>query len=1152
MTSRLCTLCLKSHSAESWKTATLKCPEQSSGQRGEQSTAVTSPLCSALRPALTQSVRGKLTAGDVTDIGKSFKHLAREWSHGPSYWSGGGDCKSAGVAILIRGNAFTLESFQELVCGRLLVVDGNWGGEPVRFINVYAPPLKNERLEVFQTLRLQLATTRTLVMAGDFNCPIEEDVRSSDTSAKLDITSKLLIEMVTEARLEDVVGSMGRGSVNYSWSRPDGSLRSRIDFVFTSRAVRQSRYSMVPCFFSDHRAIRLQCVLGHGFPPGPGSWKLNCALLTQSEVVEELRAAYATWRSCKGSFRTICDWWEYVKLEFRCFFQAKSQLQARERRRDFRGLQRQLRSLQDLLHCGWDVREELDEAKRGLKRHFEEESRRIIFRSKVENMEKGEKCNSFFFRKLHAGHMPLSELRDESGNIRRVKEDVMRVISDFYSDLYSHKTTNPDAADKFLSGITNHLDPAGAATMDKPLTVGELLAAAKSFRTGRTPGSDGLPAELYVTLGDLICRDLLELYEEMVVEGRMPPSLREGMVMILYKRKGERCDLKNWRPITLLNVDYKILAKTMATRLKTVIGRIIHPDQTCGVPGRRIADSLALVRDTVEYIKVRRAHAALVSLDQEKAFDRVSHGFMGRALQRLGLGDRFCSYVRLMYFDIHSLVLVNGWKTDPFPVLSGVRQGCPLSPLLFVCVIELFAEAIRQNGEIRGITAPGPERHEVKCSLYMDDVTVFCADRGSVDALVQTCEMFGQASGVKVNCGKSEAMIFGDWQLASSAPFPFNIQLDFIKLLGVWFGKEGAALKSWQERLAKVNQRIGLWNLRHLTCEGKVLVLRNEVLPVLQYTAQAWPPHVTVCRAITRTVFHFVWGSKMHRVRRAVMYKEPRKGGKGVPDIPTLLRSSFVCDCVRRTLQVKRGSAGRSMSRFFLLPLWRRLGWDKWDSSYPYNWTTPWFYGDVVRFVGEHQLEGLKPDLWKTKTIHKLIRAKDDVEDIIGLHQDTLETVWTNVSSDRLTNGHKDLSWMAIQGGLPVRSFMHARNLCKTRYCPRCPFVEETSLHTFWECRFAQRLLTALEDDLRNSVPRASLSHHSVLYGLFPGVHTVGAIQEAWRLMNCFKDAIWVARNRLILRREKMSIQDCRRLIHSLLRDYSIVDGPEDADEDKD
>ncbi|XP_075684331.1 uncharacterized protein LOC142652566 [Rhinoderma darwinii] len=666
---------------------------------------------------------------------------------------------------------------------------------------------------------------------------------------------------------------------------------------------------------SDQESLCESGAIGHGFPPGPGSWKLNCALLEREEVLAELRDAYIVWRNDKVFFDKTCDWWEYVKVEFRCFFQAKSRQQACERKRDFREMQRQLRPLQDLLQCGWDVRKELEEAKKGLKRHFEEESKRIVFRSKVENLEKGEKCNSFFFRKLHAGHTPLKELRDETGNMHSGKKEVMGVVTDYYRSLYSRKTTDPEAADKFLS--------------------------------------------------------------------------------------------------------------------------------------------------------------------------------------------------------------------------------------------ELFAEAIRQNGEIRGITAPGPGHFEVKCSLYMDDVTVFCADQSSVTALVQTCEEFGRASGAKVNCGKSEAMLFGKWYLPSPASFPFTIKPDFIKILGVWFGKEGAALKSWEERLAKVNQRIGLWSLRQLTIEGKAMVLRNEVLPVLQYTAQAWPPLATVSRAITRTVFRFIWGSKMDRVKRTVMYKEPRKGGKGIPDIPTLLRIAFVCDCVRRTLRTANGSAGKAMSRYFLLPLWRGFGWDKWDSSFPYNWHAPWFYGDVVRFVREHQLEGLKPDLWKPKTIHKHIRAKDSLESVPGLHADTLETVWTNVSSGRLTNGHKDISWMAIQGGLPLRSFMHARNLCKTRYCPRCPFTEETSLHIFWQCPFAQGLLKALEHELKDSVPRNRLSYRSVLYGLFPGNTTDGAIQEAWRLMNCFKDAIWFARNRLILRRESVSVQDCRRLIHSLLRDYSTWDSP-DVDEEED
>lgn len=118
-----------------------------------------------------------------------------------------------------------------------------------------------------------------IVLEGDFNCPIEKDERSSSNCTKLDLTSKLLKVTVTETSLKDVVGSIGNGSVNYSWCHSDGSVRSRIDFVFPSRTIKQTRYSMVPCFFSDHRAIHFQGSLDCGFPQGLVSWKLNCNLL---------------------------------------------------------------------------------------------------------------------------------------------------------------------------------------------------------------------------------------------------------------------------------------------------------------------------------------------------------------------------------------------------------------------------------------------------------------------------------------------------------------------------------------------------------------------------------------------------------------------------------------------------------------------------------------------------------------------------------------------------------------------------------------------------------------------------------------------------------------------------------------------------------
>ncbi|KAJ1169230.1 hypothetical protein NDU88_001156 [Pleurodeles waltl] len=195
----------------------------------------------------------------------------------------------------------------------------------------------------------------------------------------------------------------------------------------------------------------------------------------------------------------------------------------------------------------------------------------------------------------------------------------------------------------------------------------------------------------------------------------------------------------------------------------------------------------------------------------------------------------------------------------------------------------------------------------------MDDVTLFCTDGKSVQSLLEACKDFGKASGAK---------IFGCWDLCKE-PLPFPIEGGLVKILGIWFADQGgAAAKSWNERLAKVKQKLGFWSLRHLSIEGKALVLRNDALPVLQYVTQAWPLLANVARAVNSMVFHFVWHSKMDRVKRTVMHKEQRKGGKAVPDIPTILRAFFVCGSIGITLlnENKDHSAYR-VFRFFQLPV---------------------------------------------------------------------------------------------------------------------------------------------------------------------------------------------------------------------------------------
>ena len=144
------------------------------------------------------------------------------------------------------------------------------------------------------------------------------------------------------------------------------------------------------------------------------------------------------------------------------------------------------------------------------------------------------------------------------------------------------------------------------------------------------------------------------------------------------------------RPISLLNVDYKLCARALAGRLLKVLHHVILPDQTCGVKGRFIGENVAFLRDVSIVANELNLPAAILSLDQEKAFDRVDWSFLLTTLRHMGFGESFVKWVQLLYTDIRSAVLIDGYTSNWFKPSRGVRQGCPLSPLLYVISIEVW------------------------------------------------------------------------------------------------------------------------------------------------------------------------------------------------------------------------------------------------------------------------------------------------------------------------------------------------------------------------------------------------------------------------------------------------------------------------------
>ena len=163
----------------------------------------------------------------------------------------------------------------------------------------------------------------------------------------------------------------------------------------------------------------------------------------------------------------------------------------------------------------------------------------------------------------------------------------------------------------------------------------------------------------------------------------MSQSQRNGVISLLPKKDSDPLYINNYRPISLLTVDYKIFAKTLANRMKKYLGGIINSDQSGFIKGRNIGNIIRLIMDIIEYTDAEQIPGDILLLDIEKAFDSVSHKFLLNVLKYSNFGDKFIRWVQMMYFERKSYVINNGFLTPPISMCKGIFHGCPISPIYF-------------------------------------------------------------------------------------------------------------------------------------------------------------------------------------------------------------------------------------------------------------------------------------------------------------------------------------------------------------------------------------------------------------------------------------------------------------------------------------
>ncbi len=320
---------------------------------------------------------------------------------------------------------------------------------------------------------------------------------------------------------------------------------------------------------------------------------------------------------------------------------------------------------------------------------------------------------------------------------------------------------------------TQRLEEPERTLMNQLAQQAHVAKAINLAKTKTATGINGCPYELWKKLKEKheqntfegkpsfdIVKTLTMVYQDLQHNGTHEEAdFALGWMSPIYKKK-DRTEISDYRPITLLNTDYKLLTKVLALLLMEEIKRMLHPDQTGFVPKRSIFNNIRLATSILNYAEITETDGAIVALNQEKAYDKIRHDYLWSTLKEFKIPNIFIATVKELYKHAYTKVAINGFLSSPFRVTRGVRQGDPLSCALFNLAIEPLACRIRSDENIKGLEIPGIEE-KIIISLYADDTNLFLNRQDSLDYVQATLEEWCKASGVKFNIDKTEIVPIG-------------------------------------------------------------------------------------------------------------------------------------------------------------------------------------------------------------------------------------------------------------------------------------------------------------------------------------------------------------------------------------------------------
>lgn len=683
-----------------------------------------------------------------------------------AYFSHGSN-HSAGVITLI--NKFKGDIVESLASteGRWVILVTKLDNAVFIIVNIYGHNLTSVNKAFISLLQIKIEALKNkyhqafVIFAGDFNEVLDNSY--DRYPPKMSRSNDIIYTLCDYLQITDAWRHFHPDVKEYTWSNNLQTYKSRIDFFLVSQQLLQFVFDVSHQYapFSDHLAIRLVLQTNRKENTLRGYWKLNNNLLNDKIFNSQIKhLANEIFSNCVSKSHAAD--WDYFKFKARTLAINRSKALRVVNASKEANLLNNINALIRKENLSVQEITQLKSCQLELDQLYIEIVKGAFVRSRAKWIEQGEKNTSFFFslEKRNFKRKSISALQINN-SLSKNQEDIGNFISNFYRNLYSldsHASQNGS----YLQQIENYIPQISnefKVLCEAPISLNEIRDAMKLMKKGKSPGSDGLTLEFFIHFWEFLEQPFLLMLQECLENETMTPTMKQGVISLIPKPDKDPTIIDNWRPITLLNFDYKLLASIFAKRLKRHLHYIINETQTGFIKGRHISCNTRLVLDLIDYKNEIDSDAIILFLDFYKAFDTVKHEFLLDSLKAFGFPLKFLNVVQMLYKDINSCVILNSCTSPRFPVLRGIRQGCPLSPFLFLFVVETLSIDILHNNNLVGINI---FNREIRISQLADDTTLFLKDKDQVSPVLTIINAFSDASGLKLNLLKCEIICLYD------------------------------------------------------------------------------------------------------------------------------------------------------------------------------------------------------------------------------------------------------------------------------------------------------------------------------------------------------------------------------------------------------